>query len=266
MGEFKFLKSKGEGFFNLVYMDAAFNSEAESAEIFMQFEEKVWDNKLIEQLEKIGACQIFVITFTNNDNNESAASALARVWTTAEKHGSQLVKGVCPETLLSKTKEKFAKAKDTSTEAWSTEKIQAAIKMSMVGVENKLDNVDVKVDNMKGKINNVEQGVCLIIPDIQKELKELNEKYAHKTKEVDRIEYRMGRMTHEINQRDETIALLNKDLENSTVQIKQLEREKDQQIIEMQGLHKMIKLYEANDAAKWLIETTQAYKRPRIDE
>jgi hypothetical protein len=66
---FKLPKSKGSGSFELTYIDAAFNLEAQSVEMFMEFNEKVWDNKLIEQLEKAGACQVFVTTFSNNDGN-----------------------------------------------------------------------------------------------------------------------------------------------------------------------------------------------------
>jgi len=202
---FKLPKSKGSGSFELTYIDAAFNLEAQSVEMFMEFNEKVWDNKLIEQLEKAGACQVFVTTFSNNDGNNSATSALARVWESADKHGSQYTKGVCSEPLLIKAKSKLAEMQAPLKGAEADEKMKAAIKMSLADMENKIDNVGDKVDNVEGKIDNMHNRVCNIIPDYQMELKELKEKLAHKTKEVDRIEYYKGLVTKERNQLREQI-------------------------------------------------------------
>ena len=250
-----------------MYMDAAFNNEAESAEIFMHFEDKVWDNKLIQQLEKLGACQVFVTTFTNNDGNESAANALVRVWTTAEKYGYQLIKGVCPDPLLSKAKAKYNKALQEPTDTWSKEKIQAAINMSIAGMETKIDNVDGKVDNVGGKIDNFEgkidnmhDGVCNIIPDYQKELKELKEKLTHKTKEVDRIEYQKGLVTKERNQLREKIYEIQDETNEFKSKNQILERE-------LEDKSEIIKAKDALiDSLQYISDIVRDAKRARTTE
>lgn len=87
---FKFWKSRGASEFEINYMEAAFDREAASGEFFIEFGEKVWEHKLIENFKFHGACQVMTSTFANNDGNESAAAALLRVLNTQEKTNLKL--------------------------------------------------------------------------------------------------------------------------------------------------------------------------------
>jgi len=222
---FKLPKSKGSGSFELTYIDAAFNLEAQSVEMFMEFNEKVWDNKLIEQLEKAGACQVFVTTFSNNDGNNSAASALARVWGSADKHGSQYTKGVCSEPLLTKAKSKLAEMQAPLKGAEADEKMKAAIKMSLADMESKIDNVGDKVDHVEGKIDNMHNGVCNMIPDLKKRIEYLEAENKRVVLSRDQIEYQKGKQTHEINKRDEKINDLTATIQAQSAKIEMLNEE-----------------------------------------
>lgn len=186
-------KARNAGDFTINFMDAAFNTATFSGEIFIEFQETIRVCTLISQLEAHGACQVTVVTFKIGDANESASNALLRVWMSAEKTGCRFQRGTVSKELLEKTQAKHATEKQKQVENAKDEaKIQVAIQMS-------LDGMGDKVNDIGGKVEDIQQGVCGIIPDYQKLLREMTEKLAHKTKEVDRIEQKMGKMTHEIN-------------------------------------------------------------------
>ena len=104
--EFRLQKSRGGGDFSIIFMDSAFDKEGEFGEFFIEFKENVYEYKLIEQFEAMGAGQVTVITFNRNDGNDSAASALIRIWDLARKTGYQETRGQCNVNLIFKAKQK----------------------------------------------------------------------------------------------------------------------------------------------------------------
>lgn len=259
-------KARNAGDFTIKYIHAALNKESYSAEVFIEFEESIRVHNLIAQLETNGACQVNVVTFKHNDANESASSALLRVWMSAEKSGYEHMKGSANKELWDKTQMKYdAEMQKQEDNEKNQAKLDAGIKQSLEEVGDKVGQIEDKVDHMDGKIDNVQQGVCVIIPDYQKTLKELKEQLAHKTKEVDRIEYRMGQKTHEINKQDDIISDMSYDIENYKAQVKQLEKDLATTASENQHLKQIIELSKASEAAKWIIETERAMKRARGD-
>ena len=191
---FKFPKSKGGGLFNVKYMEAVFNREAESGEFFIEFDDYVWEHKLIKCFQAQGAGQVTTITFANNDGNDSASSALVRILLAQEKHGGY-ARGTCPAALQAKTAAKRTEAKQklmSVSQQEFDEKTAAAIKLS-------LDHIETGVQSQAVKLEGIHNGVCYIIPDYQKEISHLKEALAHKTKMCDRIEGQKGRLTMEIN-------------------------------------------------------------------
>jgi len=100
-------KARNTGNFNISYIHAAFNKEACSGEIFIEFQEALRVCTLIAHMEDHGACQVSVLTFKCNDGNESASNALVRIWTSAAKTGCEYTNGKCSNKLLAKAQEKF---------------------------------------------------------------------------------------------------------------------------------------------------------------
>ena len=226
----KFKKSKGGGEFNIIYLLASFNKEAMSGEFYIEFDEYVWEHKLAQCFEKQGAGQVNVITFQNNDSNESATNALLRLHT---NQGITYERGTCPDALARKLEVKLAEHAKSSKNKEFDEKTQAAVKQSMAEMEAKLGTVDTKLDmvgdkmettktavaEVGTKIDTVQNGVCGIIPDYQRENEDLRKKLAHKTKECDRIEFQKTRDTRMINEKDVSIRGLQ-------AQVKHLQEEK----------------------------------------
>jgi hypothetical protein len=210
---FQFWKSRGATKFGIKYMEAAFDKEAGSGEFFFEFEEKVWEHKLIASLKFDGACQVMTSTFANNDGNESAADALMRIFNSQEKTGLKYCRGVCPPALLAKVQAKQTAAKSSSSKEFD-EKTMLAIKQSLalqeetkaavVKVEDSLQSQGVKLDG-------IEHGVCNVIPDYQKEIEQLKASLAHKTALCDKIEGQKAYKTRLINQQDVVIAKLEED-------------------------------------------------------
>ena len=254
-------KARNAGNFNINYVHAALNKEAFSAEIFIEFEDALRVCTLAAQMEEQGACQVSVLTFKNNDGNESASNALLRVWTTAAKTGHEYTRGTASKDLWGKANAKFEaekqqQADNAKNEAKFTE-----------GVRQSLADIGGKVDTVEGKINNVQHGMCTIIPDYQKLLKETMEKLAHKTKEVDRIENKMGRMTHEINRiteenenLKEASNMASRKHEREITELKYTLETKDKQIKDKDEL---LENYRTFETAKWIIETERELKRAR---
>lgn len=271
LNELVIKKARNAGIFNINYISAALNREAYSAEIYLEFQEALRVSNLADQLEDQGACQVNIMTFKHNDGNDSASNALVRVWTAAEKTGEEYTRGDPSKDLLEKAKIKFETEKKQKEEDLKNDaKLNEGIRQSlaemkdkvvdvdekMTGVGDRVVQIDQKVDTMEVKIANVQEGVCSIIPDYQKLLNEALHKLAHKTKEVDRIEYRMSLMTREINKRDEIIAGSSAEIENLNLQIKQFEREN-------QELKKTIYRLDALESARWIIDTELEFTRDK---
>lgn len=86
---------------------------------------------------------------------------------------------------------------------------------------------------MDVNVKNTQQGECNVTPDYQKLYEKTLDELTKKTKEVDRMEYRVGLMTRELNNKDEQIAGLTYDNEKLSIDNKKLE-------CEIQGLKENI--------------------------
>jgi chromosome segregation ATPase len=244
---FKFPKSKGDGFFTVKYMFAAFDKEAEAGEFYVEFEERVWEHKLIEALEAAGATQVIPQTFAHNDGNESASDALLRVWNLSDRTGLCYFQGECQEALQTKTSAKLKESKKKRVASEFDEKTAAAIKQSLsdIGETNKqslagIGNVSGKVEIIDEKVSDIGENVVSInsqikeMIDLKKKNEDLEKALTHKRKECDRIEYEKGRKTEEVNKlqkvissRDEMLRQTRKFALEQSIQIDSKEREYD---------------------------------------
>lgn len=222
---FKFQKSKGQGEFGIKYMLAVFNKEAESGEFFIEFEEYVWSHKLIASFHLQGACQVTAITFAHNDGGESAANALARIMTAAQKKsGEGFSRGACTPALYTKVHAKMEEAhrREQLSAKEFDEKTSAAIKLSLESQAVKLEVIEGGMQSQAVKLESVEnnmqsqavdivdikQGVCHVIPDYQNEIKTLKDALNKKRAACDTIEGKLAHKTRVINQQDAYIAVL----------------------------------------------------------
>lgn len=241
-------------------MEAAFDKEAGSGEFFFEFEEKVWEHKLIESFKFQGACQVMTSTFANNDGNESAANALLRVFNSQEKTNFKYTRGTCPATLLAKVQAKQAAAKQIFTTQEFDEKTRAALQQSValheemraavVKVEGGLESVKDGMQSQVVKLDGIQYGVCNVIPDYQREIEQLKHKLAHKTAMCDRIEGQKGRLTYEINK-------LKAELEESTIEKESLRHEKQLQVKSIQTLQEQVDMCKGIAILKQMMEETQ---------
>jgi len=221
---FKFKKSKGQGEFGIKYMLATFCKEDGTGEFFLEFDEYVWEHKLVESFQSQGAGQVTTITFANNDSNESAANALACIMTSQKKNGDGYTRGTCPEKLYKKACDKMeaASRQEQLGAKEFDEKTSAAIKFSLEAHAVKLEAIEdgvqahaVKLEAIESGVQaqtvdlvDIKQGVCSVIPDYQIEIKTLKEALAKKTAACDTIEGRLAHKTRIINQQDAYIANL----------------------------------------------------------
>jgi len=268
-------KARNAGDFTINFIHAAFNPAAFHGEIVIEFYETIRVCTLMTQLEAVGACQVTVVTFKHFDASESASNALLRVWMAADKTGCRFHRGVVSAELLDKTHAKYDAEKQKQIDHAKDEaKLQAGIQMS-------LDDMGDKVNHLDGKVEIIQQGICTIIPDYQKLLKESNDKLIHKTKEVDRIEQKMGMMTRDINKltaeaeemnrssrlfrenAGENILFLTRKHEREISDRNELLATKDEQI---RHLREMLDVYRALDNVKHLIDLGQSAKRTRGDD
>ena len=238
---FQFPKSRGGDLFSIKYMEAVFNKEAESGEIFVEFVEAVLENKLVECFESQGAGQVTTITFAN-DRSDSAASALVRILLAQDKHGGYS-RGACSATLyknaMAKRTEAKQKLQPVSQQDFD-EKTAAAIRLSLGNIETgvqsqvakldgietgvqsqaakldgietgvqsqavKLDDIETGVQSQAVKLDGIEQGVCHVIPDYQNEIAKLKDALAKKTAACDTIEGKLAYKTRLVNQQGKYI-------------------------------------------------------------
>lgn len=207
---FKFQKTRGQEVFDIKYMLAAFDKEAGSGEFFIEFEDKVWEHKLVESFQSQGACQVTTITFANNDGGESAANALARIMTSQKKSGYGYRRGTCPPALYAKLHAKMEEAhrQEQLGAKEFDEKTSAAIQLSLEAHAVKLEAIGNDVQSQTVEIGDIKQGVCNVIPDYQNEIKTLKDALAKKTAACDTIEGRLAHKTRTINQLEAYVAVL----------------------------------------------------------
>lgn len=133
IGNITYSKARGAGDIQSSYSVFAFNSITGFAEGIMDFDDKIWSDKLAEGLYQQGAACITILTFQHNDNNQSAGTALARVWKAAKAPGFDLItRGECNARLLAKAKEIMAEdEKAEAAEHAFDAKTQAVLKESL---------------------------------------------------------------------------------------------------------------------------------------
>ena len=191
---FKFPKSKGGGDFAIKYMECAFNKVEEWGEMFIEFEEKVWEHKLEECLIKAGAASVVIQTFAHNDKGKSAVDSLVRVHSQRDKKGwTPVTRGTCPPALQAKVLEKQAAERADAQEF--KEKTTEAERLSLLLNQD----TNAKVTSVGTNVEQIKDGVCTVIPDYQRKIGDLERVVVLKTKECDRIERLKGLDTHRIN-------------------------------------------------------------------
>ena len=144
---FSIPKSRGSGDFSIQYLYFAWNPETFVAEGFMDFNDQIWTTTIHDRLAELGARSIEVMTFQNNDNNHSAASALSRVISVAKTAGfKEVIRGNCNPKLASKMYEIRAQEESDkkAKNAEFDEKTQAAIKLSLEITEEIKSNMATK--------------------------------------------------------------------------------------------------------------------------
>ena len=126
-------KVKGDGCYPVIFSGFALNSTTGFAEGIIEFEDQIWSNALQEYFVQHDAACITVLTFQHNDHNQSAGTALSRVWKTAKGPGFDLItRGECNAKLLAKAKEIMAEdEKAKAAEHAFDAKTQAALKVSL---------------------------------------------------------------------------------------------------------------------------------------
>jgi hypothetical protein len=141
LGKFDVPKVRGDGEYKAIFYVFAWNPTTGFAEGFVEFEEKVWSNRLEEHLSQQGAACIDFVTFQHNDGNESAGAAMARIWMAAKKPGfEQIAQGDCNPRLLAKAKELEEKYKKEAQgrDIRFDEKTQEAMRLSLQEIKDKM--------------------------------------------------------------------------------------------------------------------------------
>lgn len=215
--KFKFQKSKGQGEFGIKCLEAVFNKQSESGEFFIEFEDYVWEHKLIESFQSQGAGQVTTITFANNDGGDSAANALVRILQSQKKTPDVIRRGTCPPALLAKVKAKQAEAErqELLDSVEQKEKCDAAMKHSLEvqavkleGINNNMQSQAVKLESHGVKLESIENGVCNVIPDLQSKNADLEKEVKLQKSLRDTTEGKLGHKTRLINQQDAYITQL----------------------------------------------------------
>jgi len=244
MNNFKLEKSRGAGDLYPSFMLSAFNKASDWMESYMEFTEPVRNSLVLKQLEEAGFSQVFVEMFPSNDKDEAVTAAVARILTQQEDHGAfPLVRGE-NATLMDKARGKMALDKCALSNREFDEKTRAVMSMQTE-----------KLDEIGERAVKIEEGVCGVIPDYQKEIVSLTNKLAHKTKECDRIEGQKGALTRRINE-------LEQELDDMKVQYKKMILQlKQAQSVET-SVHKLHTLY---DNLVEIIEERQVCKRRAVE-
>jgi len=143
-------KARGAGEFVASYSEFSLNTSIGSAEGVVEYSEKIWSDRLEEHLAEQGAACITILTFANNDNNQSAGAALARVWKSAKAPGFELVtRGECKAKLLAKAEEITQEDESAESGPALDEKMQVAFSQSLTLQQEMKDCMATKDDLIK---------------------------------------------------------------------------------------------------------------------
>ena len=169
---FSIQKSRGSGDFLIQFICFAWNSKSLVAEVYIEFNEQVYNTIIHSRFAELGACSIDIMTFQHNDGNHSAASALNRVRTVAKTEGFvEVVKGSCNPKLLAKADELLAAERQAKGNTEFDEKTQAAIKLSMEMTEEIKTNMATKEG-----LSHLEEITQTTSDEIKSSVSEINEK------------------------------------------------------------------------------------------
>ena len=202
-------RSQGSGAtFEIKYVDAALDADAFAAEFFIEFGGTVWQHKLIKRLKALGAGSVNVATFANNDQNNSAAAGLVRVWAAAAKpNGTAYKRGACTPALLvaahakqqaeNMSQEEFAAKTARGLEA-SLGRLGAQLNAGLTGTSAGLATVAEDVDRMVVEVGELRVTVASW-DALTRENERLRAEVKHKTLLADRVEHSKGLITQEKN-------------------------------------------------------------------
>lgn len=207
--DFKLPKARSQNeFFAVKYMAGGFDREAFSGEFFITFDEMVYDNKIKEAFEALGAGCVIVGSFAANDDNASASAALQRVWETAARSGSGYTLGECDPALRQRTEARVAAQKrEKELASEFDEKVVAALKSSMGEVGGKVDGVATAVVCIRVKVDEVKDIVAKKLSE-ESDAKRLKTELARVNLLRDQEENVRGRITQEVHKRDRSIERL----------------------------------------------------------
>ena len=199
-----FPKARGRGEFKQKFIFAGLSSDTESAECFIEFHEQIRAYQITDRLTDLGAKQVSLITFNNMDADESASDALARILSLgSEAAVSFITRGECSAGLFEKARSKAQQIDNQKKQEEFNEKTQLALRMSLEGIDGKVDTIADNVDQVK-------IGVCDTIADLRIEIARLHGvigtgalKLAYVQKERDRLENKVGRQTCYFNRSEE---------------------------------------------------------------
>ena len=167
-------KARGAGEIKASYSAFSFNAATCFAEGVVEFDEQVWINKLEEHLAMQGAACITILTFTNNDNNQSAGAALARVWKSAKALGFELItQGECNAKLTAKAEEITREDESAESGTALDEKMQAAFKQSLLEMKETSQKSLVLQEEINEKMATVATKEDLVVVATKSDLAEV---------------------------------------------------------------------------------------------
>jgi hypothetical protein len=207
---FKLPKARSNNeYFAVKYIEAGFDREAFSGEFFITFDEMVYDNKIKEAFEALGAGCVSVSSFAANDDNASASAALLRVWGIAARSGSKYTLGECDLALRQRTETRVAAQKrEKELASEFDEKVVAALRSSMGEVGGKVDGVATAVVCIKVRVDEVKDIIAqknVLELSADTEAKRLKTELARVNLLRDQEENIRRRITQEVHKRDRSI-------------------------------------------------------------
>jgi len=150
--------TRGAGDVKASYSDFSLNATTGFTEGLVEFTDQIWNYKLEEHLAEQGAACITILTFQNNDNNQSAGAALARVWKAGKQPGfEQVTRGNCNAKLLAKAQEMVKEDEKNQAAAGQLfdAKTQECIKLSLETMQATMVTKDdlTKMDETLDELN-----------------------------------------------------------------------------------------------------------------
>ena len=140
---FSMQKARGAGPVSVLFTAYAFNESTGAAEGYMEFQEQIWNNNLIDRFEELGFTSVDIVTFQNNDGNQSAASAFHHVVKVSASPGFKLIcTGEINPKVSAKAKEIQEKEKAGVSTSEFDVKTQAAIKQSLAEISEAMVTKD----------------------------------------------------------------------------------------------------------------------------